>query len=700
MSKTVPFRPDDITELTGSLVGYWKFDGDGTDSSASGYDLTNVGTATFTSNTYWKEGEQSTHLDKTLNQDWEIANSSGLALAYGGNKSVACWFRMTNGAAGNTIMQNQNNVGGGFLIHTYAAKPGDVRVYVNWAQRLLTTGAPIQVGKWNHIACVINQEDSSTTLYINGNIEATATGAKMTSSAHKFAIGDYYTTDGDFKDCAVWNTTLNSLQIKSLALGLDLEGGDAYRPSDVSTAPTHYWTLNETSGNRLENTSVTGSSFTLGESGGTVASTGGYIEAVAADFEAGDTEFLQSDTVDSDFAFGTSDFSISSWFKIETAGTDRRFLSFYKDGSNYWNFGYDNGTGELRFISEGGAGGAITNVDFAWTPVTAVWYHLALVRSSTTWTLYLDGNQLGSQISQSNGVYGDSTTPLIIGKHVSSSYWDGAISDLAIWNGYALTADEVKSLATGLPIQQQGLFTYWQLDEATGADRIDQISAKTLTDSNVVTQTGGVVDEAAYFTRSSSQTLVRAQDTDFDFGSEGFTFMTWYKPKNVGAPSGVFSGFLSKYNATVGWIWTLNAYWSNFSLYGAGGSVSTGNSAFTPKPSDTWQWGALTNDGAKVKFYYESYVVGAAAGYTSAANYNGANYNLRMGAYDANYFDGGFDEFIIAKRWFREEEIKSVYLLGLNGMEATSGGGAGPTPPPGDIDVGVSALTLLGCGWG
>ncbi len=39
-------------------------------------------------------------------------------------------------------------------------------------------------------------------------------------------------------------------------------------------------------------------------------------------------------------------------------------------------------------------------------------------------------------------------------------------------------------------------------------------------------------------------------------------------------------------------------------------------------------------------------------------------------AYPGNYFDGLIDEVIIARRWFREEEIKALYNRGLNGKEA------------------------------
>ena len=93
------------------------------------------------------------------------------------------------------------------------------------------------------------------------------------------------------KDAAIWNAVKNPLEIKSLAMGVNMSSV-AYRPDSADTTPTAYWKMNELSGNRSDSSG----SHTLTDNN-TVLSSDGYIEGVAADFEQSSNEYFTAPIV-------------------------------------------------------------------------------------------------------------------------------------------------------------------------------------------------------------------------------------------------------------------------------------------------------------------------------------------------------------------------------------------------------------------
>ena len=88
------------------------------------------------------------------------------------------------------------------------------------------------------------------------------------------------------------------------------------------------------------------------------------------------------------------DFTIDTWVNF-AGGFDgiAQALVAQDEGSgttNKWMFWYEGGPGALGF--EFGTGGAgFHPLSYAWSPTLSQWYHVAVTRSGSDFTLYIDG---------------------------------------------------------------------------------------------------------------------------------------------------------------------------------------------------------------------------------------------------------------------------------------------------------------------
>ncbi|MGE5416356.1 MAG: Ig-like domain-containing protein [Acidobacteriota bacterium] len=148
------------------------------------------------------------------------------------------------------------------------------------------------------------------------------------------------------------------------------------------------------------------------EKGHTVTATGAVTSTADKKFGSS-SAFFNSSTdklmipYNSDFAFGSGDFTVDTWvkfnsltntdfFRIEDASGNPLFLAYYYAAQNTINYYINNGT----YI-----GSQYNN----WSPVTNRWYHVAFVRYGTRWSVYIDGQEVNSGISSATVITSNAT---------------------------------------------------------------------------------------------------------------------------------------------------------------------------------------------------------------------------------------------------------------------------------------------------
>lgn len=651
------FRPNN---LGSGLKGYWKLDeasGTRADSSGNGNSLTDNNTVTAQAQDYWKTGENSADFEASNSEYLSIAHASQTGLSITGSWSSAAWIKIESSGILHTIAAKKDtDAAAGYRWGVYT----DDKLYAYGDSTLYrATGPALSVGKWYHVAVVFDSVNSVILFYVNGNVDTVLAASDIpASNSIDFRLGsrsggsiDYF--DGLMKDAAIWDVVLTSIQIKSLALGIDLSSY-AYRPNHVSTPPSHFYKLNEVSSGggavtRVDSAVSGGINLT---DNNTVTTLGGYIEGAAADFETSNSEYLSGTGFGS---IGTGDFTYALWAKFESLSGIQPSLGGRGTIANASAINLTVLLGSNQFyLYIGGVAKTWT-----WTPVINTWYHIVVKRSGTALSVYIDGVSLGGSNTSSANL---TATDFYIGNDAVSTVnrMDGQIQDFAEWIGYALTDAEIKSLACGLPIQQTGLVSYFKMDETSG-NAIDSISALNgVETSGTIDSVSGQVGTARDFEAGDTEYFLVPDSSEWDFGLDGMSILSWLKPESLGGGEYAYAR-----GATPDFGLLVSSGGLNFYIEG-----NVRASYATPLGTAVWSHVACVRDGASARINLNSVQVGSGASTDDIQGTDGIN--IGSSAVPSGYYDGSMDELLIAKRWFRDEEIKTVYNKGLNGKEATS----------------------------
>jgi len=140
----------------------------------------------------------------------------------------------------------------------------------------------------------------------------------------------------------------------------------------------------------------------------------------------------------------TGDFSFTTWAYMPNATSSGNKTIICKPATTSWANPYHSFTiqhtgGNIDFQTNNGS--TNVNIDLA---CGQGWHHIAVTKSGTTFTLYIDGNTSESQ-TISGTAWG--TQDWIIGNTpYNSRYFDGDVDDMSFWSR-ALTATEIGKLA-------------------------------------------------------------------------------------------------------------------------------------------------------------------------------------------------------------------------------------------------------------
>ncbi len=217
-----------------------------------------------------------------------------------------------------------------------------------------------------------------------------------------------------------------------------------YTTDVVKDSPNAFWPLNESSGSIANDYSGNGKNGT--NNGGITLSVAGPRPPAYQGFDAGNTAYqfdggsAYIDCGTGPSLSGLTDFTLEAW--INTTATANGMIIQQRSSSGYngeYEFQVTAG-GNLEFMIYGNG----YQYDFTTTQTVndGQWHYVAAVRSGSNGYIYIDGKLAASASGTPAPL--DPTIQTYIGsdQRGSSAYFNGSISDLAIY-GTALSANDI-----------------------------------------------------------------------------------------------------------------------------------------------------------------------------------------------------------------------------------------------------------------
>jgi hypothetical protein len=313
---------------------------------------------------------------------------------------------------------------------------GVLRFYPNWSD----TNVRLNYSKFNHL--VISRNFTELKFYLNGSlIQTTSTGATPGGSIFlgtRYPLNEYTEIElGSFK---VYDRILSLQEVQ--------QNYNALRPRYAPyEAVTDKLIFNVDFG---ESSSWVGSGFVNDISGfgntGTALNgpTNAYLDSYTSFDGTNDYVSFNYDSLD----LGTSNFSVSVWFKTSASQAQSLVANQINNGWNGFNFGIYSGyltpTVDWGNSQQYGALQSVsTYSDNTWREATFV-FNGATV---SNWKLYINGVQVsaiieGGSVSTISGSGISNNIPLTIGYRSAGSYFSGQIGRVLIYKK-ALSDSEI-----------------------------------------------------------------------------------------------------------------------------------------------------------------------------------------------------------------------------------------------------------------
>lgn len=489
----MPYRSD--------IKGHWKLDettAGATRADTSGNSQTLTDNATVQVNAHsQRQGAAAATFEAGSSQYLSLADNATMSLT--GAITISCWVNLES-LAERTFVAKWNESGNqrAYRLWVDSSNKLSFSVSSNGTAVTTVTGATsLATNTWYH---VVGRYIPSKRLevFINGATDATNTTSipsAMTDTTAVFTIGAKLSAagaaetfmDGSIDDVVIWGRALSAVEIDRVYDGYT-NGGQGlfyweqkdtlYVTSDhsvsgygpVTGTPTFteakygvitdatittsgnagitypntgnrqgWWKLNESSGDRADSS---GNGITLTDNNTVASSTDAKEGGRSADFETANSESLTAaDPAALDI---TGAMTIAFWYKPENVTVDQFLVSKYNETGNqvaYWVQLLS--TAKIRF---GVSDGASDTVDSATSLVAGTWYHIACIYNpSTHIRIVINGVQDAENTTTINATIQNTTAEFAIGTGTvggaRSSFADGLIDDVVIWNTNVAVAD-------------------------------------------------------------------------------------------------------------------------------------------------------------------------------------------------------------------------------------------------------------------
>jgi len=320
-------------------------------------------------------------------------------------------------------------VGQNYFSSIVQINSGKLQFYSSPASAYIITAATdIPLNAWTHWAVVRN--GNAWTIYLNGKSDATATNAADAGfdSTNPLHIMRWNNSNG---------TTVGNVADLRFVKGTAVYTSNFTPPTAPLTAITNTKLLvQSTDAGIIDKAQGARSVNLIGDAKSSTTQTKYLSSSIKFD-GTGDRITIPVDEV---FEFGTGDFTIEMW--LWYTGTIARYPLILGNGISgsgiYSGWAVVIISGELKLDRY--TGSQTTTTFGSINAAADTWHHLAIARSGTTIRAFINGTQVGSDITNSISYNRHNSDPLNIGYAVDGAgthQWNGYFSDIRITKGLA-----------------------------------------------------------------------------------------------------------------------------------------------------------------------------------------------------------------------------------------------------------------------
>lgn len=215
------------------------------------------------------------------------------------------------------------------------------------------------------------------------------------------------------------------------------------QPACVAPPPSiiDWWPLDETSGNIAEDKVGNHSAAYANGPAPAVGKVRGGLRFNGSNYLAAQDNDI--------WAFAASDFSIELWANFATPGggsighPSHIFIGNDEGPGNRKKWFFALGGGYLNFHINGPALGPQFFPLVPFSPTVGVWYHLAVVRRGSSYTMFINGAPAGSA-TNANAIP-NPNAPLTIGQAENLGFVNGVLDEVSVYSR-ALAPEEIRAI--------------------------------------------------------------------------------------------------------------------------------------------------------------------------------------------------------------------------------------------------------------
>lgn len=324
----------------------------------------------------------------------KVTSNNGFAFGTG-DYTVECWIYPLDTTSGRRIVEFSDNNDN---LDLNVAGAGYISYY-NGSTSTSSSSAVVKLNAWNHIASV--RSSGTVKVYVNGTVAVTQSTTPNTASARALNIAGVTN---------VWfNGYISNFRVLK---GTALYTSD-FTPSTALLIPVANTTLlvNSTNSGIIDQTgknniatygsaAISSTQSKFGGSSISLPGSGSYLVIPYQNFPS----------------IGSGDFTIECWIYFNSLSGLQAIIAKWNQTVGSGEFDFNVSSGTLKF--DYGAFSEVSSLLSGGTVTTGQWYHLAVVRSGSTFTQYINGTSTSTATSSATRTVNVNVT---LGNYYSSS---------------------------------------------------------------------------------------------------------------------------------------------------------------------------------------------------------------------------------------------------------------------------------------